>query len=328
MASVACGYPRPPAHPAAEVGEKKGAEDEGFEAAQVERPGMPSDAPHGFALAPGDTLAVELVSTETQNIEGLMLDGKGMIHLPLVGDVAVGGASLSEVEQVLTQAFHRFDRLAQVRVRLTGRGGQRATVLGAVEKQGPVELHPAARLTDLIAAAGGPLSTVTGPDPVTVADVSGAVVMRDGKALPVDMQRAMLGDPKHNIYVRPGDHVYVPPSRGMNITVLGQVGNPQLFVHREGLRLTQVLALAGGVTTGGDKDDIRVIRGTLLKPKVYTASLRDVVDGNSHDVVLQPGDIIFVTDHFIEDFSEVMAAITPALSLGLTSAALAITIQR
>ena len=89
----------------------------------------------------------------------------------------------------------------------------------------------------------------------------------------------------------------MPPALGSNISVLGQVGTPQVFPHRAGLRLTQALALAGGVTVGADKGDIRVIRGKLDAPRVYTASLSDMVDGDTHDVLLAPGDIIFVTDH-------------------------------
>lgn len=318
---MACGYPRAPAYPTAT------AKDEGFETKTLDLPGLPNDAPPPFALQPGDTISVELVSTEVREVPDVMLDATGAVHLPPVGDVWLKGASLSEAEAMIAKGMQQYDRLAQVRIRLAGRGGQRATVLGAVVRQGPVELQPAARITDVIAAAEGPLTAQTGPNPVPVADLAGAVVMRGDKKLPIDMALALRGDPKHNVYVRPGDHIYLPPSTGSHITVLGQVGAPQLFAYRPGLRLTQALALASGVTVGADKDDIRVIRGTLAQPKVYRASLRDVVDGESHDVLLQPGDIIFVTDHAIEDIAEVLTVISPALSLGLSSVALALTLQ-
>jgi protein involved in polysaccharide export with SLBB domain len=93
------------------------------------------------------------------------------------------------------------------------------------------------------------------------------------------------------------------------------------------LRLSQVLAMAGGVTVGADKGDIRVIRGTLEKPRVYQASLADFVDGEVHDVLMQPGDIIFVADHPIEDFNEVMGVISPVLAVGLSSMALVVALE-
>jgi polysaccharide export outer membrane protein len=161
-----------------------------------------------------------------------------------------------------------------------------------------------------------------------MAALHGAVVIRNGTTLPISVARALQGDPLHNVFMRPGDHVYVPPALGTNITVLGQVGAPQMFPHQAGLRLSQVLAMGGGVTQGADKGDIRVIRGTLDAPRVYQASLSDFVDGDSHDVLMQPGDIVFVTDHAIEDIGEVLGVVSPALSLGLSTVALGISIDR
>jgi hypothetical protein len=44
-------------------------------------------------------------------------------------------------------------------------------------------------------------------------------------------------------------------------------------------------------------------------------------------VLLAPGDIIFVTDHPIEDFGEVVQVIAPILSVGLSTAILATTLS-
>ncbi len=316
---VGCGgFPMAPAYPKP---------DKGFEAKQVATPGLPVDPPPPLTLEPGDTISVQIASTETQTLTGVIVDGVGNVHVPLAGDVRVAGVGLTEAEQRLTAALQRHDKFVQVSVQMTGRAGQRATVLGAVTRQGAVELIPGARVTDVIAGAGGPIAAATGPNPVLVANLADAVLMRAGKVVPIDMRSALKGDPLHNVYVHPGDHIYIPPSVGANISVLGQVGAPQVFAHREGLRLTEALALAGGVTPGADKGDIRVIRGTLREPKVYRASLADLVDGDTHDVLLQTGDIIFVTDHPIEDFNEVMSVISPALSLGMSSIALSLALS-
>jgi hypothetical protein len=53
-----------------------------------------------------------------------------------------------------------------------------------------------------------------------------------------------------------------------------------------------------------------------------------MVDGDTHDVLLAPGDIIFVTDHRIEDIGEVVALVAPVLSLGLSTALLTTTLTR
>jgi polysaccharide biosynthesis/export protein len=317
---TACGFPRAPAYPRKE---------DGFSGPQlVNRPGIPNDAPVPLTLQPGDQLTIEMMSEQPRVLQGLVIDATGNVHVPLAGDIDVGGLGLSEAEAKLEAALRRFDRFVEVTVQLTDPRGQRATVLGAVTTQGPVMLLPGARVSDVIAGAGGPLvSTAENATPVPLGDLHGAVVTRAGKALPISVAKALEGDPLHNVYVRPGDHIYVPPALGSNISVLGQVGGPRVFPYQAGLRLTQALAMSGGVTVGADKGDIRVIRGTLEKPRVYQASLSDVVDGDSHDVALQPGDIIFVTDHPIEDIGEVLGVISPALTLGVSTALLVTTLD-
>lgn len=318
------GLPKAPAYPRKE---------DGFSGPkQIARPGIPNDQPPPLTLQPGDVLSIDLVSEQSRTLAGLIVDATGRVHLPMAGDINVGGRGLTEAEATVQAALRKFDRFVQVTIGLTDSRGQRATVLGAVVTQGSIQLVPGARVADVIASAGGPLMSgavagATEP-PVTLADLNGALVTRNGKALPISVAKALEGDPLHNVYIHPGDHVYVPPTLGSNISVLGQVGAPRVFAHRAGLRLTQALAMSGGVTVGADKSDIRVIRGTLEAPRVYTASLADVVGGDSHDVLLQPGDIIFVTDDPIEDVGEVIALIAPILSLGVSSTLVAVSVSR
>jgi protein involved in polysaccharide export with SLBB domain len=317
---VACGFPTAPAYPSKE---------DGFSGPNpVPRPGLPGDAALPLKLQPGDVLTIELASDPPRTLPGVVIDGTGQVHMPMAGDVAIGSLGLTEAEKTLEAALKQYDKFVQVTITLTEPRGQRATVLGAVVQQGNVTLIPGARVTDVIAAVGGPLTSSADGIPVMLADLGGAVLIRGGSTQPVSIARALEGDPLHNVFIRPGDHIYVPPAFGRSVTVLGQVGAPRVLPHQVGLRLSQVLAMSGGVTVGADKGDIRVIRGSLEAPRVYQASLADFVDGDVHDVSLQPGDIVFVTDHAIEDVGEVLSVVSPALSLGFSSLALAISLNQ
>jgi polysaccharide export outer membrane protein len=318
-ASACSSLPDAPAYP------KK---EDGFSAPQaVARPGLAEDHAPPLTLQPGDVLSIDLTSEQPKTLTAIVVDATGRVHLPLAGDIQVGGLGLSDAEAKVQAAMRKFDRFIEVTIQITDNRGQRVTVLGAVATQGSLQLAPGAHIADVIAAAGGPLASTGGP-PVPLADLEGAIVTRDGKPLPISVSKALEGDPHHNVYAHPGDYIYMPPALGSNISVLGQVSTPQVFPHRAGLRLTQALALAGGVTVGADKGDIRVIRGKLDAPRVYAASLSDMVDGDTHDVLLAPGDIIFVTDHRIEDIGEVVALVAPVLSLGLSTALLTTTLTR
>jgi hypothetical protein len=72
---------------------------------------------------------------------------------------------------------------------------------------------------------------------------------------------------------------------------------------------------------------VRIVRGSIDNPKVYTTSVRDVIDGEGHDVELYPGDLIWVTDHWIDDFGEVIGVIGPLISLTFSASALAVALS-
>lgn len=293
--------------------------EDGFsEPQRVPRAGIGDDQAQALRVQPGDRVTVEVVSTNTQVIPDVIVDATGQIHLPLVHDLAIAGLTATEAEQRILAVWRPLDKLVEIHLRLSGFEGQRATVLGAVHTQGPVQLVPGSRVADVMAQAGGPVLPGRGGDYVA-ADLDGAVVKRGGRPLPIDIRRALRGEPRHNVYVHPGDTIYVPPARGQNVSVLGQVGGSGVFPFREGLRLTELLAQAGGIGVGGDKNDVRIIRGSLAKPSVYRASLAALVRGETHDVLLRAGDIVFVSDHWVEDSAEVIGVISPLLSATLSA---------
>ena len=85
------------------------------------------------------------------------------------------GLGLSEAEAKLEQELRRYDKFMEVTIQVSDPKGQRATVLGAVVTQGPIQLVPGSRIADVIAAAGGPLvSQVEGSPPFPLADMSRA----------------------------------------------------------------------------------------------------------------------------------------------------------
>lgn len=291
------------------------------------RPGLPDDRPPKMTLLPGDQVQLESISTAT-NTYTLTVDATGALHVPLAGDVLVGDLTLSDAEAKLTKALQRYDKFVRVNLTIAVAAGHTVTVLGAVTTPGVVTLTPGARLDDVLLKAGGEITTVLdNGEIVSGSDLDSAQLVRGGKPLPVDFRRAMSGDPLHNVFIYPADHIYVPPERGRQIIMLG-IGGNTVFQWAPGMRLTEALARGGGVPPLGDKDDVRVIRGPMEAPRVYQSSLRDIVDGETYDVELYPGDIIWVEDHWIEDLGEVMNVISPILGLTFSFMTFYIAVQR
>lgn len=284
----------------------------------IELEGVKHDPAAPLVLMPGDVVMLHAVSAETTEYKGLIVDDRGYLHIPLAGDVQVGGLTLTQAEAKVQEALRKYDTVVRAVLFLEDAQGHRASVLGAVGAPGRVVVTPGTRLADLLAAAGGVLKEARDGDAAVLGDLSGARLVRQGRVLPVSLERALMADPRHNIRVRSGDHLYVPPLRGRRISVLGEVREPKALPYYSGLRLTQALAVAGGITIDGDRADVRVIRGSFRQPKVYTTSMVQIVNGESHDVVLAPGDVVFVTEHWIASVGEVLDRLSPLMSLGVT----------
>jgi len=314
-----CGsFPRTPPHPY---------DDPRFRAPKREpRPGLAENVPPSLLLLPGDLVEVETVSTATTTTAS-KIDATGHVHVPLAGDVRVEGMSLTDAERTIKRALQRYDKYVHVNLRMAEASGHTVTVIGALRQPGVLPLPPGARLSDVLLLAGGELIENFNGQMVSGSDMRGAKLVRDGKTIPIDFRLALQGDPRHNVYLYPGDHVHVPPQSGNNIIVLG-AGGGTVFQFAEGMRLTEALARAGGISAAGDKNDIRVVRGPLEAPIVYQSSIQDVVDGEAHDVELYAGDIIWVEDHWIDDFGEVMQVLTPLISTTLATATLYVALER
>ena len=102
-------------------------------------------------------------------------------------------------------------------------------------------------------------------------------------------RRDFVKDPQVNIVVT--------QVRANQVNVLGQVGKPGRYpLDLTGMRLTEVLALAGGVVAGVGSDTIvltgtrdgKPIRHEIDLPRLFSAG------GTGDDIVVAPGDTIWV----------------------------------
>lgn len=287
--------------------------------------GMDEDPAMPAQIYPGDIISLVMISAEREEQPNLRVDDRGVVHIPLAGDVEIAGVTLLEAEQRLETALRQYDRSIRVSILLTDARGQMATVVGAVNEPGRVEVSGGMRLADLVAHAGGPSNSEESDTTFSGADLGGARLVRGGQALPVSVNLALTGDLRHNIRVRPGDVLYVPMALQQLVTVIGQVEAPSVMMYRPGVRITQAIAIAGGISRDGDAGDVRVIRGDSEHPRIYQAGISDIVDGRSPDVVLAPGDIVYVTSAGHADLRDVMNSIANILSLGTTGAIIAVT---
>jgi polysaccharide export outer membrane protein len=245
-------------------------------------------------LGPGDVIDVEIVG-EAASRSTMLVGPDGKIYYSILPGLSVWGLSLAETKALLEREASKLTRLKpELSVNLKTFSSQRVWILGSVEKPAVYNLAGPATLLEAISTVGG-IVTTPGAASVSSADLQNSFVLRDGRMLPVDFDRLFeRGDLSQNIYLRPDDFVYVRPANNPTIYVLGAVTSPNILPHTTGLSVAAAVSLAGGTLPLSHNKQVLVVRGGLTHPKVATVDYADIIKGQTRDVALQPGDIVYV----------------------------------
>jgi len=143
------------------------------------------------------------------------VDAKGKINLPLVGEVAVAGLSLSEAQKSVEAAYRegRYLRNPQVTINIETYAAREVSIQGQIRSPGryPLPIETAMTVLELVTRAGGFTDTAKGTA-VNITRVS-----PDGKkqVFTIDVDSLLKGKDRANIsdnslMLEPGDIVFVP----------------------------------------------------------------------------------------------------------------------
>jgi protein involved in polysaccharide export with SLBB domain len=191
--------------------------------------------PATYRVGPGDELMLH--GTGTAEPVWLRVGPAGELVLPRAGSISATGLTLVALEARIRE------RLGQRALRDPGltlhRPRQfRILVVGEVETAGAVTLQAPARASEAIAAAGGVTAR---------AARRGIRVLRGSDTLLADLVRVeRTGDRRNDPLVFEDDVIHVP-TLGPFIELIGVVARPGRLAFVPGDRLSDLVALAGGV---------------------------------------------------------------------------------
>ncbi len=108
-----------------------------------------------------------------------------------------------------------------------------------------------------------------------------------------DLIKSKLVEAK--VLVAPQVTLVVKQYNSKKVSIVGAVQKPGSFPWTEGMRLIDAISLAGGLTSLGDGDRVKITR-VVAENKTLTAtvSFDDISDGKMADIPLQAGDTIKV----------------------------------
>lgn len=176
---------------------------------------------------------------------------------------------------------------------------QQIAVFGAVRNPALLNAEPRRRIVDLLALVGGPTAAAGKVvRMVHTCQCSPCTEVKEKKENihEYNLPDVLRGLKSENPHVVGGDMVVVLEAD--SVFIVGNVRTPRSITFREGITVTKAVAMAGGVVRNSRLVTIRIYRNGSywIGRDPIAVHLKAVLDGHAENVLLQPWNIIEVSD--------------------------------
>ena len=296
-------------------------------------PGMDIQGIKTYLLGPGDVVDVRVfgqpdLSSSAQVDSDGNLSALPFLEMPIRAKCRTD----KEVQKDIQIAYAKFINNPQVSVRISERNSrQPATVFGAVRQATRVEMKRKVRLNELMAVSGGFTERAAGTiqilhtEPLMCPEAGEEAESApiDGTRIPLQIVRIAdlrSGKIEANPVIRPGDYVLVTEAEPVYIT--GAVMSPGGLYLRDQLTLSRALAMVGGARKEAKLNDVAIYRQVpgSIKQETIHVDVAAIKKNQKEDFILQPYDIIEVTESGMFSKDRIGQTLLGALSSGFSGA--------
>jgi polysaccharide export outer membrane protein len=244
------------------------------------------DRPAEYRLGAGDSIRISVFENPNLTLE-TRVGADGAITYPLIGRVAIGGATIAEAERTIATGLEagNFIPQPQVTILLIQTRSSQVSVLGLVNRAGRFPLETInTRVSEMLAIAGG-IAPAGGDFAIVTGERGGKPFRKE-----VDIAALFLhGKADEDLVVAGGDVIYV--HRAPMFYVYGEVNRPGSYRVERGMTVRQALAQGGGPTQRGTERNLRLYRrGADNQLQTTHPKLDDAV---RPDDVLHVGESLF-----------------------------------
>lgn len=264
-----------------------------------------------YKIGPGDVLEVLLTKGLTQEKHTVVVKQNGLVNVAFF-TAQVGGLTAEQAADKIHEIMSPFYKQLSVEVLVTEYHSKQVSVFGAVRgKPGTYPLKGRTTLLDLLAEVGGPTATASLDDVRLIRPgglsyaVNLHVLLADGTTPVRDVE----------IVLDANDMVYVPSTEDKKVFVLGEAKNPGAYPMVANMRLSQVLAYAGGAKDTAVLESARVIRGNFHDPQIIAVDFQRLIEQGdlSQDLRIEVNDVVFLPRSAIGDWNAFMEKLKPTL---------------
>ncbi len=288
-----------------------------------EAPPGPAPASLDYEVGVGDVLAVMvygrpdlstgvtstgLMTTAAIATRGSRVDGSGNIHLPLAGTVRVAGLSVKAIADSVELSLSRYVKEPSVVVEVMEYRSRPIYLMGQFRTPGVYYMDRPMTFLQGITLGNG-------FDPS--ANLRGVRMLRDKKIAPVDVYSLILdGRIEQNVWLRPGDTIFLPDNRNQNVFVFGAVTKPGPIPMPQGrMNLLEAIAAADPRSVGSKLEHVRIIRSlTTTTGELLVVDVARIRRGETVPMQLVEGDVVYVPKNAFGTWNDAIAEILPSLT--------------
>ena len=264
-----------------------------------------------YVIAPGDELQLNVAG----RLEGrwtLTVNRDGTINIPKVGIVNVSGVAFKDLKDAIAREISRYYTGLTLNVSMGALRSIRVYVVGAARVPGAYTVSSLSTMVNALFEAGGPSKTGT---------MRNIQLKRNGKLISnLDLYDLLLsGDKSRDARLVNEDVLFIPPV-GPMAGIKGDVKHPAIYEINDEVRITDLIAMAGGFAT-------TAFRGSVAMQRIVDHRFRDFFEGDLADVennslknfTLRDGDLVSVLSIIDKDSAvNVDGAVTYPGKFGIT----------
>lgn len=251
-----------------------------------------------YQLGEGDMLDIVVLGVPELSRK-VRVDGNGVVGLPLIGEVSVGGKTVDEASQMIEERYgESYLQDPQVSVLIEEYRSQQITVLGAVNNPEVYAVQRQMSLLGTLAMAGG-VSEAAG-DTVYVTDwVKDPETNKKTRRNVVVSLDELVSKEGKDDFMLGNEAVVNVPSAGV-VYVEGAVSKPGAYDLEGDTTVLKAIAMAGGLLFEADESGLKLLRlqgegsaeeGAFAPEEFDIDNLRE---DPGNDIALQDGDIVVV----------------------------------
>ena len=258
---------------------------------------LAAQAPESLLIGPGDMLHVQVFDTPELE-QHARVDDAGKLPLLMGGSVKVSTLTPAEAARAIEKDLLDGHYLLRPRVLVAVEeyATQKVSVLGEVKAPGAYAISTSRSVLDVLTLAGG------------LTELADRKILIERSNSKERVHYFVSNKPDaafdSSIQVHPGDTLLVPKA-GI-VYILGDVGHPGGYTitnNEAKISALELLARAGGTNHSAVPSHAKLIRTIDTGISEIPLPLSAMQKGNSMDMALQPGDIVYVPFSYMRNIA-------------------------